>query len=402
MPAKIFLTASMLKLFGQAGWEQVRDGFGNLSSFDLIFGKIKPNYDLNGQFETPAWTQFHRTGTVEFENVDDIVYFVLPDIDGYMTGGSDIEALTAITLASDLLAALANQSLLENIGAPDGIFSVDSELGDDAYEQLRAEIYDLFQGPANYGRSMIVAQGLLNFLPYNIQRDMQWGESREFNRQDISAATGVSSGQLGMAEGLSRANLGQMRRQFWDTTTAPLCRLIESGVNEQVFQRDLKVWDWCLKFQTPEFQTEGEKTYNAVRRISYAVSSPNEEAARMGYAGFPGGDLRLIPGNMRILGEEANAQGPPAFGTHPLQGRPRGGEKVETESDFEAERKELANWLRICKAMVRDGDLPVTDRRFEPKSLPPALVEWGHDLLSEAGSMREIEEVFDDLFAIYR
>lgn len=404
VPAKLFTTAIMLKLFGQAAWEQVRNGFGQVVTFDLIFGKVKPNFNSEGQFEAPAWTQYGKGGSVNFENVNDIIYFVIPDLDGFMTGASDIESLTSTTLASDLLSALANQALIENIGSPDGIFKVERDLDDEPYSDLEAQIEDLYRGPVNFGRSMIISEGLVDYVPFDRERDMQWGESREFHRQEVSATTGVSAGQLGQSEGLSRSNLMELRRQFWDTTIQPLTALIESGVNEQAFQRDLQIYDWIFRFRSPQFQTEGERTYNAIRRVSYAISTPGEEARRMGFpTDFPGANLRMMPANMRLLGEEPLQDlGPPAWGTHPLQGRPRTEGQEGSKPVFEKQREELSNWYRICKAMGREGAFPVTDRVFEPRYLSRELVEWGQDQLAKAKSLEEIEEIFNDLFCVFQ
>lgn len=403
-PAKIYLTAVYLKLFGQAAWEQIRNGFGKLSGFDMVFGKIMPNIDIDGTFKNPAWTQYAKGGSQEFESPRDIVYFVLPDIEGYMTGSSDLEALTSTTLTTDLLAGLANQSLLENMGSPDGIFAVDKEIGDDLWEEAKAQIRELYSGPINFGRPMLASRGLVDFKPFTQPRDMQWGESRGFNREEISAATGVYTGIMGLMEGLSRANLTAVRRQFWATTNKPLCALIENSIEEQIFQREFQVYDWVLRFLTPEFQTEQEEVYNAIRRVTHGISTPNYEAAQMGIPIFEGGDIRLVPANMRILGEEPPSPGgDEAWGTHPMQGRPVGVDTAEpAKGEFAEQRDELRNWLRICRAMANDGEFPVTKRIFQPRELPPEYVEWGHERLSQARTLSEVEEVFDGLFSLYR
>ena len=402
-PAKIYLTAVYLKLFGQAAWEQIRDGFGQLHGFDFVYGKIAPNYDLAGAFKNPAWYQYSRAGAMEYERPDDLVYFVSPDIDGYMTGSSDLEAATSTTLTTDLLAGLANQSMIENISAPDGLFVVNEDMGDDLWEEVQAEIHDLYSGPINFGRPMVAARGLVDFKEFSQHRDMQWGESRNFNREEISAATGAYTGILGLMEGLSRANLNAVARQFWATTNKPLARLVEETINEQVIQRDLGISDWVVRFRPPEFQTEGEQVYDSIRRLTHAISTPNEEARRYGFPTFPGGDIRLVPGNMRVLGEEPpNSDGDEAWGTDPRQGRPPGDPAQSQKARFQEEREELANWQKICKAMVEDGEFPVTKRRFQARVLKSEWVDYGHWRLESASTSQEVEGVFDDLFAIYR
>lgn len=406
-PAKIYLTAIHLKLFGQAAWEQLRNGFGKLSGFDMIFGKIRPNHDLNGTFKKPAWLQSSRGGSVEFQDPRDIVYFVLPDIEGYMTGSSDLEALTSTTLTTDLLAGLANQSMLENMSSPDGIFTVDKDIGDDLWEEAKAEIRDLYSGPINFGRPMLSTRGLIGFTPFTQPRDMQWGESRGFNREEVSAATGVYTGIMGLMEGLSRANLTALRRQFWATTNKPLCTLVENTVEEQVFQREFQVYDWMFRFKTPEFHTESEQVYNSIRRVTHAVTTPNIEAAQMGFPTFEGGDVRIVPANMKVLGEEpVSPGGDEPWGTSPMHGRPPGGGAAEPQKtefiQFAAQRDELGNWLRICRAMAKDGEFPVTKRKFQPRALPAEYVEWGHERLEKARTSQEVEEVFNGLFSLYR
>jgi hypothetical protein len=403
-PAKIYLTAVYLKIFGQAAWEQSRDGFGRLHGFDFVFGKVQPNYDFKGKFLEPAWYQYSRAGAVEYQYPDDLVYFVSPDIEGYMTGSSDLEAATATTLTSDLLAGLANQSMIENISSPDGLFMVDRDISDPLWEEVQDEIHNLYSGPSNFGRPMVAARGLVDFKPYAQQRDMQWGESRLFNREEISAATGAYTGILGLMEGLSRANLMAVARQFWATTNKPLAKLIENTIDEQVIQRDLGIDDWVFRFKPPEFQTEGEQVYDSIRRVTHGISTPNQEAVRYGNPTFPGGDIRLVPKNMRILGEEPpTSDGDEAWGTHPLQGRPPGDPAGQSQKgEFQEEREELANWQKISKAMVRDGDFPITKRRFQARALPSEWVDYGHWRLEKASTLQEVEEVFDDLFARYR
>lgn len=313
--SKIYITAIMLKLFGQASWETLRNYANEPITFDVVFARVEPNTDEYGNFLNPPWFQytFGSPPTRQpFNNVDDIVYFVMPDIQGYSTGSSDLEALANVSLPADLNAAVAFLSDIKNTSKLDGLWWANPSVSDTDFDAFVAQIESLYTGPENVGRSFVSVKGEAGFEPFGSRvKDMNWPEGRTFLREEQLAVIGTPSSQLGVTQE-SQANAREARVLFFENIVRPLQQIMAEVINAQVLVRDLGIDDWQLTFKPPDFTTSTEDANNAVKLVSWGVKTRNEIRSEVyNLPKYQGGDDYLIPLNVQAVNPGAVAPASP-------------------------------------------------------------------------------------------
>lgn len=110
------------------------------------------------------------------------------------------------TLDSTRNAEEFEAAFYENSAAPGGIIQVEQELGDTAFDQLRARWEAAHQGASKAHRVAILEGGMTWVDRQFTQRDMQMAEMRTLRRDTILEAFGYPKPMLGITEDVNRAN----------------------------------------------------------------------------------------------------------------------------------------------------------------------------------------------------
>lgn len=312
-PDKIGYTAATYRLFGQTGWEVIRNGAGRPVGFDVLSGIIVPNVDDEGYFKSPAFTLIPwEKGAKEVAyEADEIVYFYNSGLKGNVGGESIYQPLTATSLPSDLYASQAFRELFKNANSPyNGIWEVDPGVSDDDFELFLELLEQRYSGVANYGRNPLVVRGNVKFNEYTSRskEDAPYLEGRNFNREEYYGVTGVNGNKLGVVQDANKSNIRESRREFHENVTRPLFRKIESIIYDQVMVRLLNRPEWYFKFDQPDFSTSLERATIEMRELQWGKATPNELRIAAGKDPLPGGDVRFFPINMAIVDEDGNIQ----------------------------------------------------------------------------------------------
>lgn len=397
--AKLYVTAILIKLLGRSGWEIIRGENGKAMGYDVIFGQVNPNVDDTGRFKRgePAFTQQFGSTTHNFDNSQDIVYFLWPDADGSVTGGTDIESLVELVIPADLYAQSAYRNLHRNQSTPDGIWITDPGMDDDTYAAVVAQIDAKYQGQDNYGRAFITAKGDVDFKPIAQSRDdAPYLDGREMSRHETSAVTGVPGAKMGLTSEMSRAGLREVQRYFHESTMAPLFRFMEEVLYNQICIREFNAPGWRVKFKPPDFLTGMEKATIAQRYWGTGSLSPNE--IRRGYLGLDsrdGGDGYYVPAN--VSGGAALSQpGSAARAGADDSGLPTADYVGDEEKPLRADKmlKELRDWRKVEKR-IRQGKR--FQKEFECHEIPSRMAQGVKIVLELAETVEEVSEVFAEL-----
>ncbi len=121
-----------------------------------------------------------------------------------------------------------NQALLQNGARPSGAIIVKNSegkpmnLSEEERQSLRSSIEEIFSGPANAGRPLLLEGGLewkeMSLSP----RDMDHIESKNNSAREIALALGVPPPLLGIPGDNTYSNLAEARIALWEQTIIPL------------------------------------------------------------------------------------------------------------------------------------------------------------------------------------
>ena len=159
-------------------------------------------------------------------------------------GLSSIEA-AAYSIDQHNHAGLWNQSLLQHGARPSGVIVANGEpLSERQVEELKGQIDDLFSGPQNAGRPILM-QGGLEWKEMSLSpKDMDFIESKHSSARDIALAFGVPPQLLGIPGDNTYSNLQEARLALWEQTVIPMVENVTLSLSnwlKQYFPQDLEL-----------------------------------------------------------------------------------------------------------------------------------------------------------------
>lgn len=413
---KIMIGVMYLRFFGQAAFQIIRDDGGAPLGLDFLPGLLVPNVDSKGYFKSPAFIQYPTNDPVEkveFANAKDIVYLLNPDMEGSPLGGSDIEALTDYTLPLDIYLMLGAREYMKNRDKPEVVYSLPTDISDEAFDDFVRELEARHGGARNLGRSPIAVQGDFKITELRPLPDkLPYQESRKEAREEELAVAGVSGAKLGLTESLSSANLRESRREFHETSLVPLFKLVELAFYEQIHQREFGYNGWDFVFNTPDFLTAVEKATVHMRYQQMGALNPNEIRFELGY------QPRTDEAGDKYIDEEPEEEEEPEDEYPVPPGSPPEGRPIEpddpsqigepTLDDQDPERgdqhdeetreswlKELKTWHEFVSKRIKKNR---SIREFKTESIPMEVASMIQGYLNRAETLDDVNLIFNDAF----
>jgi hypothetical protein len=402
---KLYRTAGMFRMFGQACWELRRNGFGEAVSFDVVPGFVWPNCNEDGTFRDPPFLQYlssSKPSPIELDP-DDLAFFMNPDFTARLFA-TDFESLAEYVLPTDLYLVTAMRSLLENIRTPFGVFSLDENSTQEEVETFSTKLDALYRGATNYGKSAVVVRGqtdLKTFAP--AIKDLPFDGGHNTMKDEIEGVSGVHGGKLGRTDEISRSNLREVRRDYWETTHQPVAMMLSEMMYVLIHQRIFGIRSWRPMFKSPDFLTQVERATVGMRGRQWGALNTNE------FRDFVFNMLPLEddwanedymwPTNMGIAGTFYN---PPTKTEEPVDedkpdepstevDPPIRGDTNNTEGRRERSIAEMRAYARFCLNRL---DKPAT-REFRWTHVSREVVSLVDAALTEAKTRDQVKQVFD-------
>jgi HK97 family phage portal protein len=151
-------------------------------------------------------------------------------------GLSAIEA-AAYSIDQHNQAGAWNQALLQNGARPSGAIVVRGEngkhinLNEKQFQELKRSIDDIFSGPKNAGKPLLLEGGLdwkeMSLSP----KDMDFIESKHSSARDIALAFGVPPQLLGIPGDNTYSNLQEARLALWEQTILPMVENVTENLS---------------------------------------------------------------------------------------------------------------------------------------------------------------------------
>jgi HK97 family phage portal protein len=319
MPANQFWdwTAATIEIYGETYWIKLRNGRGNsVSGFIPMHPSMVQIFrDTDG---TEAYRFMGQPNQIYSRN--DVVPFRMFNPDNIMRGMSRLEPLR-LTLQNEDSSRRAMASWWRNGARPSMVLSSERELGTAGRERLKQAFQSEHQGSGNYGRVVVLEDGVTAApMQYNAS-EMAYIEGRELSRQEVCGVMDLPPSSLQDMTHATFSNITENNRSLYRDSLAGRIVFIEDVINWEVGRtfNGPKV----MKFAVAE-QLRGafEQRAEAVAKlIQCGVLKPAEgrELFDLNLAG-PEADELYMQGAMVPLSQAGDAQqaaapGPPAL-TH--------------------------------------------------------------------------------------
>lgn len=199
-------------------------------------------------------------------------------------GLSSIEA-AAYSIDQHNQAGKWNQALLQNGARPSGAFIVKGEnsseygtLSNHQATTLREMLDNMFSGPANAGRPMILEGGLewqeMSMTP----KDMDFISSKHSSARDIALALGMPPQLLGIPGDNTYSNMQEARLAFWEQTVIPLVDNVVNNLSSWL--NNYYVEDISLDYDLdniPALSDRREALWNRLEKCTFMTDEEKRE-----------------------------------------------------------------------------------------------------------------------------
>ena len=387
---KLWLTFVHLKVFNECSWELVKDGFGNVVDFALLYGKVTPNVDSRGNFVNVKEAYIQQVGTTKVPFArDEVLRFAIPDIDGRF-GVSDLEAIE-LAASTDIWAQIWNRNTFINSRLPAAVYEFDPGSKDEDMKAFN-DLLDARVAGAQHANKSLVVRGLdkVTVLGGAYGKDAEFLEGRRMGRDEMMSNVGVSPGTMGMVTDVNRANLEGLVQILYHMEARPLQQPVQETINAWR-KWQLGIRGWKFQFKSPDFTDEGKDAETAERRVRTGLGTPNEERAAMGRPPYPGGDMFVMPSNVVTIGrpatedrlapEETVAMAAPA--------------DVATDEQVAGE---LRRWKKVAVKLMRQGR---PQRIYETVVIPEPVKQTVFAAVQIAGTELALQGIFDRVIDVY-
>ena len=215
-----------------------------------------------------------------------------------------ITGLSPISYAKEAIGlGLATQTygskLFQNGARPGGVLSTEGVLRDDARKRIAESWDECYRGVDNSHKVAILEAGL-KFSPISMSSgDIQFLETRKYQRTEICGWFRVPPHMIGDLERSTFTNIEHQSLEFVTQTLGPYLAAIESRIVSDLLTEKEQA-QYCAKFDVTALlrgDMAGRSAYYTTL-ANIGALSPNEIRVREGMNPRPGGDVFLTPLNM--------------------------------------------------------------------------------------------------------
>jgi HK97 family phage portal protein len=201
---------------------------------------------------------------------DEIIHLRMPYAYDYLEGLPPL-GVALLAAETDYLSSLLMKGLVVNNADAGLIVTTENMMTSEQQAQIRAALNDRKRAAGTADRPLFLHDKCVVQTPPLALADMQFLESRKFNRQEICAVFRVPQEVLGYTEDANRSVSEAMRLSFIENRIVPFCRRLESALEPVVKLFGADLWGW--------FDWECLPVMQAARRLRYATA---REGFRMG------------------------------------------------------------------------------------------------------------------------
>jgi HK97 family phage portal protein len=303
--------------------------------------------------------------------VNDVINIRRPSLANNAAGSSPLFS-ASLEVDADLQAAVWNKFIIENGAEPSGVLETEQEIDDESFERVREQWEARHAGASNAGKTAILEKGLKYNKISQSQKELDFVESRKFNRDTILTLLGVPTSLIN--DTANRANAETAERTFNKETIEPTIRLIVDQLNEFLIpQFDENLWLGFAPIVTDDAE---------VMRADHVAGinnwlTPNEVRAERNLPPLDGGDFiyRSIA-EIPTIGDNI-----PEEIIEPVEG--------------EAARAQIGKKVIAFKVKQDSGFMPVKHRKIKAAILARTHRKRAFNALVEEKLAQKIKTAFE-------
>lgn len=204
-------------------------------------------------------------------------------------------------LDTDMQARDWNLYAMGNKAIPSGIMATKEKITKPQLDEAKQQWTETQQGPQNAMKTMFVSGGFSYQRLSMTNEEMDFIESRKFNREEITAVFGVPLVLMGIMDGATYANYAEARLSFWEDTALPLLGDFVQLINHHIaHEMEDDVWLKIDEMSIPalrERQLNYAQTGKTFLEMGYTLNSINDRL-KLGFDNSPSGDISYIPSGL--------------------------------------------------------------------------------------------------------
>lgn len=232
-------------------------------------------------------------------SVDQVIQLRWPDPMDPYHGRSPVKPLLT-DLRATQMAATYNENFFKNGAEPGGIVEVPERLTDEEFDELNARWREQHQGVANAHRVAFLEAGTWKERKFS-QKDMQFAELRDVNREIIREAYRFPKAMLGTTEDVNKAVAEAAETQLYRNLIVPRLDRIKAALNHYflpLFYSDPRLVDVEFDYCNPvpdDRQADNEQLTARATAVKTLVDAGAELADTLKAVGLPPMKEREIP-----------------------------------------------------------------------------------------------------------
>jgi len=235
----------------------------------------------------------------------DVVFTKRPHPTDQYRGVSQVASILH-DIGSEQLASAWQRNFFNNSALPGGLIEMDHNLSPQDFSRLAERWKEQHQGVSNSHRVAILERGKWVERRYS-QRDMQFKESRQINRDIILGAYGFPTALLGVSENVNKANAEAAELMFARWLIRPrLIRMREKLNQGLVAQFDEKL---MLDFVDPVPEDRALDMTKSERGYSTGILTLNEARRLIGEGEVDEGDQYRVAAEHQSLSDTGYGSG---------------------------------------------------------------------------------------------
>jgi HK97 family phage portal protein len=189
-----------------------------------------------------------------------------------------------------------NFSLLRNMARPPAAITVPEVLDEEQYQRLRIMIEEMYAGPGNAGRPLILENGV-DWKPLALTpNEMNWQATSKLTANEIATVLGVPADLIGANPTRSvGSTVQESRKAFYLETLLPLLDRIKAELNNWLgpLYPDHPTIDYNKDEMEALQEALQQRWSMLLQAYGSGVLSLNEVRYALGYEDIPGGDTPM-------------------------------------------------------------------------------------------------------------
>ena len=294
-----------------------------------------------------GWEVSSQDGSKRILPPDQFLHFMQMDPGDLYWGIGPLMA-AARTIDTDNEAQDMQKISMQNRAMPDGVFTHESVLTQEQFEEARRQVRENFLGKTKTREPWVLGAGAkwnqLSMTP----REIDYIASRLSGKRDIAGAFGISPIFLGDLEQSSYNNMMEARKALYEDVVIPLLDDAKSTLNLKIAPL---YGDITISYDTSKVAALREDFTKKVEQAKnlWAMGVPFDqinERLEMGFEEFPGWDTGYLPMMLLPIGspareEEAEKNIVDSLGLHRVKAL-----------DLSTEEQKVVHWKRIDQRRV--------------------------------------------------